>query len=137
MQLPNIDDNIDNSRAIELCRHYGLNYLVDRITATPDSFFVWKFDGASMIPDGFFSAVFNIPNLTEIALQHDLKYAYGERGNKEEKLRADLEFELAILNDGASVEMTKMMFAAVDLCGDGFIRTDFSWGFARVDSLNN
>lgn len=45
---------------------------------------------------------------------------------------ADLEFELAILNDGASVEMAKMMFTAVDLCGDGFIRTNFSWGFARV-----
>ncbi|MDC9728357.1 MAG: hypothetical protein PSN04_03375 [Methyloprofundus sp.] len=132
MELPNIGDNIDNQTAIKLCEHYGLDYLVERIQANANAFSVWEFGGASMIPDGLFSAVFNIPNLTEIALQHDLKYAYGEPGNKEEKLRADLEFELSLLNDGASVEMAKMMFAAVDLCGDGFIRTDFSWGFARL-----
>lgn len=132
MELPNIGDNIDNQTAIKLCEHYGLDYLVERIQANANAFSVWEFDGASMIPYGLFSAVFNIPNLTEIALQHDLKYAYGEPGNKEEKLRADLEFELSLLNDGASVEMAKMMFAAVDLCGDGFIRTDFSWGFARL-----
>lgn len=132
MRLPDIGDNINAQLAVKLCKYYSLDYLVDRITANPNSYSVWEFDGASMISDGLFSAVFNIPNLTEIALQHDLKYAYGEAGNKVEKLRADLEFELAILNDGASVEMTKMMFAAVDLCGDGLIRTDFSWGFAKV-----
>ncbi|WP_027147601.1 hypothetical protein [Methylobacter tundripaludum] len=84
-----------------------------------------------MIPDGLFSKVVGIPNLTEIALKHDLKYAYGAPGNKEEKLQADKEFELELLKDGASPEIAELMFKAVDIFGDGLMKTSFSWGFAR------
>jgi len=79
----------------------------------------------------FFSKVVGIPNLTEIALKHDLKYAYGAPGNKEEKLQADKEFELELLKDGASPEIAELMFKAVDIFGDGLMKTSFSWGFAR------
>jgi len=38
MQQPNVGDNVDNKMAIKLCKYYGLNYLVDRITIHSDSF---------------------------------------------------------------------------------------------------
>ncbi len=131
MMPPKIGEEITTERALGLCRHYRFDHLVKRIEEQPDSFKSWKFDGASMIPDKIFSKLFEIPNLTEIALRHDLKYAYGEPGNKKEKLKADLEFELEVLDDGASYAIAKLMFSAVDVFGEGFVRTSFSWGFAR------
>jgi hypothetical protein len=130
MKLPEIDEKITTDRAIELCEHFGYIYLVERIKANQDRFKDWVFDGASMIPDKIFSQTFHIPNLIEIALKHDLKYAYGERGNKAEKLRADLEFALDLLNDGASSAITRLMFAAVDVGGNELFKTSYSWGYA-------
>ena len=131
MNIPEIGEIITCDRAIELSDYYGLEYLVKRIEEKRDSFKDWEFDGVSMIPDDLFSRMFHVPNLTEIALQHDLKYAYGEAGNKTEKLRADLELELSLLNDGASPEMAKLMFTAVDIGGNELLKTSYSWGYAR------
>jgi hypothetical protein len=126
-----IEDVITTAMALELCKHYGFRHLVARIEEDRDVFQDWSFDGASMIPDDLVSEVASIPNLTEIVLKHDLKYAYGEPDNKEEKLKADKEFKEELLNDGASPEIAKLMFKAVDLFGDGLLKTSFSWGFAR------
>ena len=133
MVLPTIADTITTDRAIELCKHFGYDYLVERIKADKGSFKDWKFDGASMVNDERFKKKHNIPNLTKIALKHDLKYAYGEKGNEVERLRADLTFALDILNDGASPLMVKFMFEAIDVGGDGIlnIKTSYTWGFAR------
>lgn len=131
MKLPEIDDNITAKYAIELCTHFGYTYLVDRINENSSDYKDWIFDGASMVPDQLFAKLFHIPNLIEIALKHDLKYAYGEQGNNTEKLRADLEFELDILNDGASPRMAKLMFTAVDLGGKEELHTPYSWAYAH------
>ncbi|MBN2428248.1 MAG: hypothetical protein JXK94_07930 [Deltaproteobacteria bacterium] len=131
MNLPKIGDPVTTEYAIELCQHFGFDYLVERLEAYPEDYKEWVFDGASMIPDNLFSKLFKIPNLTEIALRHDLKYAYGASGDNREKLKADLEFALEVLNDGASAEMTKLMFTAVDVGGKEILKTSFSWGFAR------
>lgn len=133
--IPKIDDKtieignkITTAMAIELCKQYGFGHLVSRIEEDQDAFKEWVFDGASMIPDGLFSQVVGIHNLTEIALKHDLKYAYGAPGNKEEKSKADKEFKEELLNDGASPEIADLMFKAVDIFGDGLVKTSFSWG---------
>ena len=73
----------------------------------------------------------NIPDILEVALKHDLKYAYGHPGNRAEKLRADLEFEIDLLNDGASPEIARIMFAAVDIGGSEILNTSYSWAFAQ------
>lgn len=131
MILPKVDDIINNERAQELCKHFGYTHLVERIKANPDSYKEWTFDGASMIPDDAFSKAFNIPNLVEIALKHDLKYAYGESGNTDEKLKADQDFERDLINDGASPVLAKFMFKSVDKFGKEKFKTPFSWTFAR------
>lgn len=131
MNLPEINDTISTEYAKKLCEYFGYPYLVQRLEANPDRYKPWVFDGASLIPDQLFSTLFKIPNLTKIALKHDLKYAYGESGNTVERLRADLEFALDLLNDGASSEMTKLMFTAVDAGGSEFLNTGYSWGYAH------
>lgn len=126
-----IEDVITTAMALELCTHYGFGYLVSRIKEDQRAFKEWTFDGASMIPDALFSKIFCIPSLTEIALKHDLKYAYGEIGNKEEKSKADKAFKEELINDGSWPKIAHLMFMAVDIFGDGPVKTRFSWGFAR------
>ncbi len=132
MKLPKIDDTITIEQAINLCEYFGYEHIVKRLKGAPGNYKSWIFDGASMVPDELFSKLFHIPNLVEIALKHDLKYAYGEPGNKVEKLRADLEFEIDLLNDGASPEMAKLMFAAVDVGGKEILKTSYSWAYAHT-----
>ncbi len=129
--VPSIGETMSAARAVGLCQVYGLAYLVQRISNGQDMFKDWKFDGTSMVPDALFSQVFGIPNLIEIALRHDLKYAYGETGNKSERLLADQQFRQELLRDGAPKLVAHAMYWAVHLFGDGPIKTDFSWGFAR------
>jgi hypothetical protein len=131
MELPRIGQRVTTADARALCRHFGYEFLVARIERTPEAFKDWTFDGASMVPDRLVSALAGIPNLTRIALQHDLKYAYGEPGNKQERQKADEEFRRDLMADGASEPVAEIMFQAVRLFGDPPIRTSFSWGFAR------
>lgn len=134
MNLPEIEDVITTAQARALCVHYRYAYLVERIDAAPaGTFKEWKFDGASMTPDKLVSKLAGIPNLTEIALKHDLKYAYGELGNDAERLKADDEFRADLLADGASRPVADLMYEAVRKGGHEAWKTSFSWGFARTD----
>jgi len=130
MQLPDIGDMITTEKALQSCRHYGLDYLVNRIEDNPDNYKSWKFDGCSMLPDKMISALINVDTLTEICLRHDLRYAYGERGNDEERLRADYILGLELLDGSASAAVSKAFFDGVRL-GGGELGFSFSWGFAR------
>ncbi|CAG0943272.1 hypothetical protein BROC_02214 [Candidatus Brocadiaceae bacterium] len=129
--IPKIGETITTNKALDLCRSFGIDYLIERIEINPEAFKDWVFDGASMIPDALFAQVFDIPSLTEIGLRHDLKYGYGELGNHQEKARVDEEFKQELLGDGASPTLAQLMYQAVDTFGGGPIATDFSWGFAR------
>ena len=130
--LPAVGNTISLDRARALCQHYGLAHLVTRITsARPGEFKDWVFDGASMLPDDQVAELFHIPHLIEIALKHDLKYAYGEPGNDNERLRADQDFRQDLLADGTNPVVAEAMFQSVRLGGSGVIKTSFSWGFAR------
>lgn len=130
--LPEIGKAIDTTRALALCRYYGLESLVMRIQAHPEHYKSWIFDGASMVPDALFFRIFHIPHLIEIALRHDLKYAYGERGNHAEKHQADLEFKAELLADGADSVVAELMYQAVDWAGGEWLKADSSWGFASI-----
>ncbi len=51
MKLPEIGDIITTQKALELCAHFGLDYLVERINWNPDHYKDWPFDGCSGLPD--------------------------------------------------------------------------------------
>ena len=128
--IPKIGDIISTGKALELCDYFGLITLAKRIVDNPDIFKPWKFDGCSMMPDHIVSRLINVPALTEICLKHDLKYAYGEPGNNEERLRADYELGVDLLRGGASAEVSLLFFTGVQ-AGGGELGLSFSWGFAR------
>jgi len=47
MNLPDINDIITTQKALALCRHFSLDYLVDRIEADLKKYKDWTFDGCS------------------------------------------------------------------------------------------
>jgi len=58
MNLPDINDTITTQKALVLCRYFSLDYLVERIEASPGKYADWTFDGCSGLPDevmGFFT----------------------------------------------------------------------------------
>lgn len=133
-ELPKIGEIVTREKALELCEHYGFNHLAKRIEDNPDRFKEWKFDGCSMTPDAVLSELLKVPSLTEICLRHDLGYAYGYPGNKEERLMVDGEFQNELLRAGASEFVAKAMFEAVRIGGKEELCLPFSWGFARVET---
>lgn len=135
MDLPAIGATITTERARALCRERGaaFDYIIERIEACPGDFKNWIFDGASLVPDHLAAKILHIPHLLEIALKHDLKYAYGELGNEAERLRADREFRADLIADGTNPLVAESLFAAVRLGGREELKTSFSWGFARIE----
>jgi hypothetical protein len=132
--LPKIGEIVTTESGLELCEHYGLNYLADRIEDNPDLFKEWEFDGCSMTPTEVLREIIKVPFLTEICLRHDLGYAYGEPGNEEERIIVDKKFQNELLDGGASEFVAKAMFDAVRVGGKEKLCLPFSWGFARVAS---
>ncbi|MBW1613256.1 MAG: hypothetical protein JRJ57_04640 [Deltaproteobacteria bacterium] len=58
MKLPEINDMITTEQALELCKHFNLDYLIKHIESNSDQYKPWKFDGCSGLPDkviGFFT----------------------------------------------------------------------------------
>ena len=132
--LPKIGEIVTTERALELCVHYGLNYLADRIEDNPDLFIDWNFDGCSMTPTDVVSDLLKVPSLKEICLRHDLGYAYGDPGNEEERIIVDKKFKNELRDGSASEFAAKAMFNAVRVGGKEKLCLPFSWGFARVAS---
>ena len=132
-EIPKIGEIVTTERALELCEHYGFSYLAKRIEGNPDLFKYWKFDGCSMTPDAVLGELIKVPSLTEICLRHDLGYAYGNPGNKKERMQVDRNFQNELLSAGASEFAAKAMFEAVRAGGREELCLSFSWSFARVE----
>ena len=133
-ELPKIGEIVTTERALELCESYGSGHLAQRIEDNPDLFKEWEFDGCSMTPDAVLSELIKVPSLIEICLRHDLGYAYGDPGNKEERLIVDRKFQNDLLGGGASEFDAKAMFDGVRVGGKEELCLPFSWSFARVAS---
>ncbi|MDZ7696102.1 MAG: hypothetical protein U5R49_03955 [Deltaproteobacteria bacterium] len=135
MELPEINDIITTERALELCRHFGLDYLISRIESNPDQFKAWKFDGCSCLPDQFLG-LFTGCDWRDITykccLPHDLCYAYGEPGNHAERKRVDTRFFSDLVNKaGMKRWMARAFLTGVRVGGPEAFGLSFSWGFAR------
>lgn len=135
MELPEINDIITTERALELCRHFGLDYLVSRIEVDPDQFKDWEFDGCSGLPDqilGLFTGC-NWRDITyKCCLPHDLCYAYGEPGNHAERKRVDAKFFSDLVTKaGMKTWVAHAFLAGVRVGGPEELGLSFSWGFAR------
>ena len=130
---PAINDTITTDHALTLCKKYDFNILVDRLMAHPEHYKSWSFDGVSMLPEGLARWLTKAPNITEIAQRHDLKYAYGESGNSEEKRAADLELKQEIIDNGGRRWVAELLFCLVETFGKEEYGFDFSWCFAHKE----
>jgi len=135
VNLPEIGDTVSATEALELCRHFGLDYLVKRIESAPEGFKDWNFDGCSSLPDelmGIFTGC-NWKDITyKCCLPHDLSYGYGELGNKIERKRVDIKFYSDLVTKAGMSEWAAAAFlAAVRIGGAEVFGRSFSWGFAR------
>jgi hypothetical protein len=135
MKLPEIDEIITTERALELCRHFKLDYLVSRIKADSEKFMEWKFDGCSCLPDemlGFFTGCDWKDITYKCCLPHDLCYAYGEPGNDAERERVDAKFFSNLITKAGMKKWVAYAFlAGVRIGGPEEFGFSFSWGFAR------
>jgi hypothetical protein len=135
MKLPEIDEIITTERALELCRHFKLDYLVSRIKADSEKFKEWKFDGCSCLPDemlGLFTGCDWKDITYKCCLPHDLCYAYGEPGNDAERERVDAKFFSDLITKaGMKKWMAYAFLAGVRVGGPEEFGLSFSWGFAR------
>jgi hypothetical protein len=138
MDLPEVGETITTQNALELCRHFDLQYLVDRIEGNPDGYKSWRFDGISGLGDRFAARITRVDRATlslQCALPHDLRYGYGEPGNKAERKSADRQFRQDLI---AKAEMgrvwARIFYWAVRIGGSERRRTSYSWAFAQNPS---
>ena len=141
MKLPKIGDIVSTKEALGLCRHFGLDYLVERIEPNPERYKDWKFDGCSGLPDelmGLFTGC-NWEDITyKCCLPHDLCYGYGKLGNKTERKRVDEQFYSDLVTKANMSEWTASDFlAAVRIGGAEVFGLSFSWGFAHKESAKH
>lgn len=134
MELPRIGDTVTTERALALCRSFGLDYLVDRITGNEARYNSWTFDGCTGLPDellGLFTGC-NWEDITyKCCLPHDLCYSYGEPGNDIERQRVDLKFYSDLVTKaGMKTFLASAFLAAVRVGGSQELGLSFSWGFA-------
>ena len=88
-----------------------------------------------MTPDEVLREIIKVQSLTEICLRHDLGYAYGDPGNKEERIIVDRKFQNDLLGGGASEFAAKVMFDAVRVGGKEELCLPFFHGVLREWSL--
>ena len=132
MNFPQIGDTITTERAIELCRFFKFDFLVERISFSPEKYTSWRFDGCSLVPERLAAQLMGVQkkDLMCVCLKHDLKYGYGRAGDAEERLKADYELGLDLLAVGAKAMASRSFFESVRL-GGGEWGLSFSWGFAE------
>jgi hypothetical protein len=136
MEYPELGAVVTTDQALDLCRHFKLDYLIERIANNPEQYEPWKFDGCSCLPDeilGLFTGC-DWPDITyKCCLPHDLCYGYGQLGNNIERKRVDVKFYSDLVTKAKMKEWQAAAFlAGVRIGGAQEFGLSFSWGFARI-----
>ena len=135
IKLPEIGQTITPDYAERLCEHFKIYYLANRIQANMENLKPFVFDGCSGIDDEQMARwkVLNLPwdKILICCLRHDLKYAFGKKHTWKERLVADLEFQVDLLEAGVPKTVASVFFRAVRALGGQELNIKWiSWGFA-------
>ena len=135
MEFPEISDTITMEKAVVLCKHFKLDYLVKRVESNPEKYREWKFDGCSGLPVQLLGLLTGCDwrDITyKCCLPHDLCYAYGELHNDIEKERVDVKFYSDLITKvGMKKWLASAFLAALRSGGVEELGLSFSWGFAH------
>jgi hypothetical protein len=138
MNLPAVGDTITTQDALGLCRHFDLQYLVERIEGNPDCYRCWRFDGISGLSERFAAWLTRVDRSTltlQCALPHDLRYGYGEPGNKAERKSADKQFRQDLISKAEMGRVwARIFYWAVRIGGSERRSSPYSWAFAQQSS---
>ena len=132
MKLPKIGEIITVEDGLKLCKHFKLDYLVERLEKHPENYKEFRFDGCSCLPDellGLFTGL-NWKDITyKCCLPHDLKYAYGNCGLnwRNEKHEVDTKFYEDLLSIKMKDWCAKTFLTAVEVGGGKEFGFQFSW----------
>jgi hypothetical protein len=134
MKFPRIGDRVETPQALELCRHFKLDYLVLRIESDKDAYNSWIFDGCSCIHDEFLGLLAGCDSdaiTYQCCLPHDLGYAYGVPGNRMERKRVDVKFQSDLVTKAHMKEwVASALYEGVRVGGAEVFGLSFSWAFA-------
>lgn len=134
MIYPYIGQTIDSAYAIELCQHFNLHYLSDRLENNPTIYKSWRFDGVSGISDKLVNLLLlrTDDQITyTCALPHDLAYAYGTLNDHQERKIVDSIFLKNVMGCGVSKPIAYCMYFIVRILGSETVNSSFSWGYAN------
>ena len=129
MKLPAKGEKVPRKKVIEICNHYKLNELCDKIVKYPPehdfvsdgcSWFFDKISSKSIYPACFF---------------HDLWYWSGKKGEKQQRFEADIQLMLDVSNILNGRFIAVLMFLAVRIFGRRCFKFSFSWGYGRKQHL--
>jgi len=125
MELPKKGEIVPLPKIKEICEHYGLHALWDKIEkGSPIRPF--KSDGCSLWPDTWWGV-----NLYEACFLHDLKYWAGYPGEAEARRTADMELMRDVYRLLGSKFMARIIYVGIRLGSHEIFRRSFSWGFGR------
>lgn len=125
MELPKIKEEVPLSKIKEICEHYGLHDLWEKIEKDPPAK-PFKSDGCSKWFD-----VWKGSSLYPACFIHDLKYWAGYPDESVQRLIADAELMIDVARILGSTEMAETMFYGVRIGGYEKFKQSFSWGFGR------
>ena len=136
MILPEIGQRITVAYGLQLCKHFQLDYLAARIAYFPNRYRPFVFDGCSGVDDKVILKKLFKKNWKQITflccLIHDLRYAYGDIDNENERKVADMAF-YQCLRVKAKFRKAWVFYALVRLGGGRWLKRSFSWGFASKE----
>ena len=126
MILPKINEEVPLPRIKEICVHYKLLDLWEKIEKDPPAL-SFSSDGCTMWPD-----LTGGKDIYEACFLHDLKYWAGYPSEKVERLIADAELMIDVARIRKSTKMAELMFQGVRIGGTDKLKMAFSWGFGRI-----
>jgi hypothetical protein len=125
MELPGKNEEVPLDRIREICLHYGLAPLWEKIRCDPPSL-PFRSDGCT----GWFDS-WNGVSIYAACFLHDVKYWAGYPGEDVERLVADAELMIDVARLLGGTAMAETMFRGVRVGGHPGFRCAFSWGFGR------
>ena len=131
MYLPKKGAIVSLEEIKELCIHFGLTSLWDKIANDPPSK-PFRSDGCSSWPDKWKNDKGKKVNLYTECLKHDLQYWAGYKGEVITRFLADALLMVDVVIKTKRTKLALTMFLGVRVGGVSWLPTPFKWGFGRV-----
>lgn len=126
MKLPAINEDVPLEKVKEICEHFNLPDLWEKIEKDPPAM-MFVSDGCTMWPNKT-----NGIDIYQACFLHDLKYWAGHPGEDVERLVADAELMIDVARIRKSTKIAETMFQGVRIGGTDALKLGFSWGFGRL-----